>query len=304
VKNYNKIARQAGMTLIELTVVLLVLIGLAGLMIPYVSGFVDKTHDSTGADSIAALDRTIIRFQGDKMRFPDDMENLISSTVGTGDITACAAATATAGTVYCKMMQPGQFTPLPLTMHSAMSLTMAGIDTVLPANNATTNATFAAVDATAPVSIAAAAIVAEADVATIDGAAASVEEHMAHAFGGIPQDYDNSCYAYVAFGIGENNEMMGNAMHSAPIHFASQGAMGPVDRYNRFIGVFQVDRTAAAVGAGTVDVTAAGGDTSNPGCVAGNEPAKYLGSGMNMGVGYFIGKAANQEWVYDRMAAN
>ena len=36
VKQYT---RQAGMTLIELTVVLLVLIGLAGLLLPYVSGF-------------------------------------------------------------------------------------------------------------------------------------------------------------------------------------------------------------------------------------------------------------------------
>ena len=33
------IKRQAGMTLIELTVVLLVLIGLAGLLIPYVGCF-------------------------------------------------------------------------------------------------------------------------------------------------------------------------------------------------------------------------------------------------------------------------
>lgn len=304
IKNYAiRHHKQAGMTLIELTVVLLVLIGLAGLLIPYVSGFVEKTHDATGANSISELDNTIIRFQADKMRFPDDMENLISSTAGTDTGGACDSGTATAGTVYCKMMQTSQFTPLTLTMSQAMSLTMAGINTVLPADNTTDNATFAAVDPTSPVTVAMGATVAEVNATTVDGVALSIEEHMAKAFGGVPQDYDSGCYAYVGFGIGENNEMIGTQLHSAPIHFASQGEMGPVNKYNRFIAVFQVDRTTAAVAAGA-DVTAAGGDGLGQGCKAGNSAAKFIGTGMNMGTGYFIGKSANQTWVYERMAAN
>ena len=59
VKQYT---RQAGMTLIELTVVLLVLIGLAGLLLPYVGGFMIKTHDSTGTYNSAALDNNIQRY--------------------------------------------------------------------------------------------------------------------------------------------------------------------------------------------------------------------------------------------------
>jgi prepilin-type N-terminal cleavage/methylation domain-containing protein len=44
VKDYKikTIKRQAGMTLIELTVVLLILVGLAGLLVPYVGSFVQK----------------------------------------------------------------------------------------------------------------------------------------------------------------------------------------------------------------------------------------------------------------------
>ena len=44
---HNKQRGQSGFTLIELTVVLLVLIGLAGALLPYVQGFVGRTHDAT-----------------------------------------------------------------------------------------------------------------------------------------------------------------------------------------------------------------------------------------------------------------
>ena len=74
-KYYTKKARQAGMTLIELTVVLLVLIGLAGLMIPYVSGFVGKTHDSTGTNNLARLNGNFARFENEYMRQPDNLES-------------------------------------------------------------------------------------------------------------------------------------------------------------------------------------------------------------------------------------
>ena len=38
------IARQAGMTLIELSVVLLILVGLAGLLVPYVGSFTQTVN--------------------------------------------------------------------------------------------------------------------------------------------------------------------------------------------------------------------------------------------------------------------
>ena len=100
-KYYTKKARQAGMTLIELTVVLLVLIGLAGLMIPYVSGFVSKTHDSVGTSTVADLDNAIFRHQASYMQFPSGMESLISSTVGNAGAGECSAGNAAANTVYC-----------------------------------------------------------------------------------------------------------------------------------------------------------------------------------------------------------
>ena len=83
-KHYNKMARQAGMTLIELTVVLLVLVGLAGLMIPYVSGFVTKTHDATGSDSLASLNSAIQRYDVQFLGQPAGYDSLMSDITGGG----------------------------------------------------------------------------------------------------------------------------------------------------------------------------------------------------------------------------
>ncbi len=53
--------RQAGLTLLELTVVMLILIGLAGLALPYASGFLQRAHDSTGASNLQAINQAIDR---------------------------------------------------------------------------------------------------------------------------------------------------------------------------------------------------------------------------------------------------
>ena len=65
-KHYNNMARQAGMTLIELTVVLLILIGLAGLLVPYVGSFTQTTHDSTNSNNVTQLNNAMGRYVTDK----------------------------------------------------------------------------------------------------------------------------------------------------------------------------------------------------------------------------------------------
>ncbi len=87
VKQYT---RQAGMTLIELTVVLLILIGLAGLLIPYVGSFVQKTHDSTNSNNLAQFNNAFIRYTTENNKLPQHMDTLTNdaAAAGTG---ACAA---------------------------------------------------------------------------------------------------------------------------------------------------------------------------------------------------------------------
>jgi len=306
VKYYNYKARQAGMTLIELTVVLLVLIGLAGLMIPYVSGFVSKTHDSTGTFNSAAVDNNIQRYIAEKMSAPNNMESLISMTLGTGAVgTPCDPAVATIGAVYCKMMEPRFFAATTATMPMAMSLQMAGITSVYDVDNTAANATFGSVTNPAPTPIVAGttplATVAALTVGNGIPATLTVEQHLAAAFERNVNDFDSTCYDYVAFGIGDKTDMIGSTMNTAPVHFAQQGAMGPANRYNRFVAIFQVDKVNT-----TGVANAPGGGTSTGSCTASVEPAKFLGSTMAMAAmaGHLWGTSHSLAHTWTNIAAN
>ena len=80
------------MTLIELTVVLLVLIGLAGLTLPYVSGFIGKTHNSTSSASGSDLFSALSVYQSQNLSYPNNLNLLTTTTL------AAPAATATLAT--------------------------------------------------------------------------------------------------------------------------------------------------------------------------------------------------------------
>ncbi|MDF1582501.1 MAG: hypothetical protein P1P78_04250 [Methyloprofundus sp.] len=307
-KYYTKKARQAGMTLIELTVVLLVLIGLAGLMIPYVSGFVSKTHDSTGTWNGAALDSNMQRFLTEKMRFPNRMEALINGAAGTAAATDAICVAAVVDTPFCKMMAPGFFgtttansgTPGTTAM-VANSLAAAGITDIFYNSPDTDNATFGSIIPGVPVKLndGAAHILAtvSADPDGVAGPIATVQGHLAAAFERPVDTFDETCYDYVVFGIGDQSELIGATMNTAPVHFASQGNMGPALKYNRFVAVFQVDKTGAAV---------AGVAGANKGCAAGMEPAKFVGTAMAMGsmAGHLWGTSHSLAHTWENIAAN
>lgn len=106
--------RQAGLTLIELTIVLLILIALSGLLLPFVQGFVDKTHDSANTDSLKEVGKQIESYNNLYSGYPENLESLI---VGTAGLSTIAGATATpgiatpgVGAIMPAMMNPNLFT--------------------------------------------------------------------------------------------------------------------------------------------------------------------------------------------------
>lgn len=109
-------ARQAGLTLIELTIVLLILIGLSGLLLPFVQGFVDKTHDSANADSLKEVGKQIESYNNLYSGYPENLDSLIVGTPGLNPALLATAATpgiaaAAAGVIMPAMMRPGLFVP-------------------------------------------------------------------------------------------------------------------------------------------------------------------------------------------------
>ena len=305
-KYYSMKARQAGMTLIELTVVLLVLIGLAGLMIPYVAGFVSKTHDAVGDNSIASLNRTIQRFQGTAMKYPNDLQALADST----------------GTAYNKLMNTSVTTdntaspkPYATKVYTVgtdttpiSSLTHAGITSIMGLNSNPVSATFDA--AGTPIDLTSTGNKVPALLVHVGGPEMgqnynSIEEHLADATGMQASKFNATCNDYVIMGIGQESEMVGKAMTDAPVHFAQNGNMGPDYKYNRFVAVFEVDRqngTVTTMVNGSVPVDAQGNALTSVNCGTRTHKAKFIGTAMLMMPPHLWGLAYSQGHTYNNIA--
>lgn len=289
-KNY---ARQAGMTLIELSVVLLILVGLAGLLIPYVGSFVQKTHDSTNSANLSELNNAFIRFVSQENKLPHHMDSLVNDLAGaTGTGTNCSvAANATAGKPYCGLLDTGVFEQVTYTQPANpsapanageigyASLTNAKINMIVNNKTTATNKTFGSYTDMINFSFETAGMMAgTASVPLIKvgpardntGAVpastpALVQAHLAAALGKADMDYKPTCYDYVAFGLGDANGLVTKTIASAPVHYPEDATKGPVDYYNHYMAIVQVDK-----------------DNTTSGCTSITEAAKFLGVVMNV----------------------
>ncbi|CCE22168.1 hypothetical protein [Methylotuvimicrobium alcaliphilum] len=251
-KDYKvkRIARQAGLTLIELTVVLLILIGLAGLMLPYVGGFVDKTHDSANSDSLVEVSKAIQRYDVQFMGQPKDYDSLIVQDT---------AGEWAAGTLYPHMMNAMGSGYLQVTSVPANALKSVGITSLLPMDATADDKTFdAALPAVAlpainsdPVAVAALRVnnaPCAGVMGCIDGDAA-----LAKILGRPVGSIDTSAKDYVAFGVGQGSGMVGKTISEAPVHFAKTGAMSAANKYNRILAIYEVPRAEFCEGGTRAD---------------------------------------------------
>ena len=315
----NNLRSQAGMTLIELTVVLLILVGLAGLMLPYVGGFMAKTHNSTTVSTIADLNRVIAGYTTSKAGLlPSNLETLTSVSGGVDQTSAPNHVTTTANGVYALLQSNGTNNFLgALTAGTGLSaaqtsLAGAGIGTVWDMNATTTDATFKSTGN--PLAISATTSLAHligsgasntfynalpANMLTAD----AVRNQLLYAFGGTPGDtttstcqtpastimgvpgtcastWDTACTNYIVMGIGAANSMVPTYMANAPVHFAGTGPQAPALQYNRYSAVFAVPN-------GTCDNT--------------GSPATFVGSAMIMPFPAIVGIAGAQEYAGENL---
>ena len=256
-KNYNlkNAIMQRGMTLIELSVVLLILVGLAGLLLPYVTGFTEKTQTSSAADSLAEINKAIDRFETQFIAYPDGFDSLVAGAEGTAVIDWLVGV----GNVPAV---PADLEVFAMTSGPVKSLKAAEIDSLYPMQNTGVagtdfNATFAGTSTKATISDAAiggsttkAVRIKPASLTTL------IQNNM-----GIEVDSDdlvalNAENDYVVFGVGQHTQMTGKVLKEAPVYF-SGGVDNPTARYARFLAVFKVPRDgtrASFVGAMTPDL--------------------------------------------------
>ena len=243
-QNYNlkAIKNQAGMTLIELTVVLLVLIGLAGLALPYVSGFIGKTHNSTSADTGSNLFTALQRYQVEDFSVPSNLNALVQPDGATiapyldnswsSGVTNFAAFTA--------LSTPGALQSLAAAGITSYATLPAGTSSTNPdgtfANSLSSGATFT------PETLGVTPTVLVTDTTgggTATPAQAAAHTSIAGALGyNVPTNH-----ALIVLGVGASNTAVGKTLASVPVHFGDKASLQPTYTYGRFLAAVDVDTT-------------------------------------------------------------
>lgn len=320
------VARQSGMTLIELTVVLLVLIGLAGMLLPYVGGFAERTHDSANTSSEAELASAIGRYEAQYMEFPNFMDSLITGAAAPGAIMNYSIADRMGGTnsfavTYGAAIRnlTGAATPMCGSLRKAgitqLKRMDAAVNPVLTPVTGTTlgtafNPTFNYY------------VTPNWDLGTAGACAGSVVEltdnqTIANTVGWPLTQVEakrQQGHTFVAVGMGTASEAIGRTIQDAPVHFAARGDVNAANAYNRLLVIFEVDGNAAATvnggpcsigthaqyaSTGCTAAQAATGGADSPRTAANAYRATLAGTGMAMHM--MLGKNSSISGFYTRM---
>lgn len=228
------------MTLIELTVVLLILIGLAGLLLPYVGGFTEKTQNSSSADSLAEVSKAIHRFDSQYMAYPDGFDTLVNGTSLIGWLPGTAAST----TLTTCLIDADKLNNLQLAEIDSLFPMKAG-DPQTDGFNATFDGveTLATGDANRGTNGATNIVAGTTNVACIDRT--KIEELLVNKMG---VEVDANDYTgtspendYIVLGVGQKSQMSGKTIAEAPVYFSGQN---PTSYYSRFLAIFKVAHDA------------------------------------------------------------
>ena len=213
-----------GFTLIELIVVLFILVGLAALIIPAISGLVSRTTASTSASSIGNVANAIQRYEAQFMTYPDNFDSLKTNLTGTDlDTVDAALITATADVT--------------LTALNRVPLTNAGITSV-------------GVHTAGDGSFVMAVPTALTNTTVLLGSTPAAQVALGIEKTGVAGKY-------IVLGVGSITDMRGKTMMDPPVAFPSDGSINPNLKYRRFMAIFQInDGTDPLVRAKLVGVLA------------------------------------------------
>ncbi len=251
-KLLKKSFRQRGLTLIELAVVLLVLVGLAGLLLPYAGGFIGKTHHATSADAGNSLASALLQYQALKGAYPQNLETL---TPGTGSVMA-SDLDDSYWTKNNITGVPQNFGLLSSNPAIQKSLQLAGIYNVAwnqagqqatnpdgtPTNSI--NPTFATARLNNLVS-AQTKFVTDSNTVTPGLTIYNLFYPSAQV---LPNNSDNSgTKAVIVFGVGQDNSAVGVTLSSAPVYFSDKAVANENVTYGRFLAAFLVDTATTNV---------------------------------------------------------
>ena len=200
-------SKQAGFTLVELIVVLMILVGLAAILIPAVTDMVARTNASTSSSNISEVSNSIQRYETQYLSYPNNLDCLMSDLIGTDLDTLSAAIVAATEDVT---LTAGTLAPL-----TAAGITSVGVHTA--GDN-----TFQAATATALT-----------DTSILKGLTAATQVALGLETTGVSGKY-------IVLGIGAIADLNGKTNIDAPVYFPENGTLNPDAIYGRFLAVFQI----------------------------------------------------------------
>jgi type II secretory pathway pseudopilin PulG len=247
----SRAASRRGLTLIELIVVLMILIALAGILIPMLPSMLTRAHTSTSATNLGETARAIITYQQLFQSYPNNWDALTDSSGKPIDYFANGSALPPSAGGPGTLPGNGEITALTLSPGEISALTAVGINQVqamegkggtgAPAGFDPTFNYYSDVLAGGTPSPTANAI----NVATVKTLAGldPIANPLAN----------QRCVKlnlpltgrYVALGIGPRVSMVGKTIQSAPVHFGDTPVLNPEFGYERFVALFKISDTVA-----------------------------------------------------------
>jgi prepilin-type N-terminal cleavage/methylation domain-containing protein len=218
-------------TLIELIVVLTILVGLAGILIPAVTNMIGRTSRSSSAVNIAEISSAIQRYEAIYLSYPNNFDSLMQDLIGTDLNTLSSGLGATTPDV--------QLDADTLATLSAAGITAVGV-------HDEDDATFHVPTITALT-----------DTTYLKGLSTAKQQALGLETTGV-------LGKYVVLGIGSKCTLNGKTMIDAPVHFPRDTTSNPEEMYSRFLAIFQItDGTDALARARFVGVMSPDGSSMN-----------------------------------------
>lgn len=203
-------------TLIELIVVLTILVGLAGVLIPTLTNMVGRTSRSTTAINISEIAGAIQRFESIYLSYPDNFDSLVTNLTTGADLNTLSS------------VLTGVTEDVTLDANTLAALTNVGISTV-------------GVHAADDISFDLPTLASLTNTSIVKGLTAAHQVTL-----GL--ETTGAAGKYLVFGIGSQSELTGTIMVDAPVHFPRDAASNPDTIYARFLAVFQITDGTDALG--------------------------------------------------------
>jgi prepilin-type N-terminal cleavage/methylation domain-containing protein len=249
-----------GLTLIELVVVLLILVALAGVLVPMLPSMLTRTHVAAHTTNVTELTKVIVEYQALNNAFPNNWDSMVDPAGNQITYLAGGVLNPTPGSGGPGGQAGGTFTVQAPTQPEVNALLAAGINSVYPQSTYTKapgpadwasnpfDPTFANY-ATPPTTAGATTISTTSKLTYLTPTNAYWNSTGTPA-GMLQQMYPawSTTANYVVLGIGERCTLIGKMALTPPVHFSDTQDASPAFSYGRFVAIFKVSDPATPGG--------------------------------------------------------